>query len=333
MARPRSFTCAFVLSLTALAGSSIAHADDPKGGDNQGIGTATDPNADESGDNSVNDDPNQADAETTKDENPSAQISAKPRTTKATFPVELIHRPMTLPENTAEISLDVPLVFGGTVDATDTAYKVKGRATEVLRASYGVTQDIQVGVSYGFGTERLSPETGQKGFEAGKAFSIDGGYTIIPEHLGVTLSVPFYADPFAASLTIGAPFRINMSDKLALFGGGDLVEIALNKWPVRTWDPEFNLYQAALDSPGMTSFSRGAVNLQFGALVQLEKNIALSAWTRIHFEDFGDGDPPVPLFLGLAWSKWNIDLGARIGFARLDEGESFGLGVFAAYRL
>ena len=329
MARLRSVPCALALGFTLLA-TSAAHAQ--TGGD-EGIGTATDPNVDESDDSSINDDPSQADAETTKDDEAAAAVKARPRTTKATYPVELTRRPMTLPQNTAEISLDAPIVFGGTVDhAASTAPDLGARATQVLRAAYGVTQDIQVGVSYGFGSERLSPPDGAKGFEAGKAFSLDGAYTVVPDHLAVSLSLPFYADPFATSLTLGAPFRINVGEQLALVGGQDLVEIAINKWPVRIGDPEFNLDQAARGE-GDVSPSKGAVNLQFGAQVQLKKHIALSGFTRIHFEDFVGDDLRVPLWLGVTWSKWNLDLGGRLGFARLDESDSFGVALSVAYRL
>jgi hypothetical protein len=335
MARLRSLTCALALGLATLAASSVARADDPKGGsDTEGIGTASDPNVDESGDTSVNDDPNAADAETTKEENPTAAVARKGRITKSTYPVAVIHRPMTLPANTAEIAIDAPVYFGGPVDNDETgAIDIGARATQVLHAAYGVTQDIQVGVSYGFGSERLSPPEGAKGFEAGKAFSVDGGYTVLPEHLAVTVSLPFYADPFASSLVLGAPFRINMSDKLALVGGQDLLEVAFNKWPVRPGDPEFNLSQALRDVPGATPFSKGAVNLQFGAQVQVKPNVVISGWTRIHIEDFTNDDTPVSLYGGVMWSKWNLDLGARLGFYRLDEASSFGLGLSAAYRL
>ncbi len=335
MARLRSLTCALALGFTMIAGSSAARADDPKPTDHSldGIGTATDPNADESGDDSVNDDPSAADAETTKDDASTTSVAKKARTTKATYPVELVNRPMTLTQNTAEIAIDAPMFFGGSVDAAETtAPSLGARATQVLHAAYGVTQDLQVGVSYGFGTERLSPPMGVKGFEAGKAFSVDSAYTIVPDHLAVSLSLPFYADPFAMSITIGAPFKVNVTDEFALVGGQDLVEISTNKWPVRTSDPEFNLDEIsheAVDVP----YSTGAVNVQFGGIVQLKKNVAIFGGTRLHFEDFKGDDLPVPLFLGLTWSKWNLDLGGRLGFARLDESGSFGIALSAAYRL
>jgi hypothetical protein len=67
--------------------------------------------------------------------------------------------------------------------------------------------------------------------------------------------------------------------------------------------------------------------------VQLKPNVALSGTTRMHFEDFKGDDLPVALFFGLTWSKWNMDLGGRLGFTRLDEGKSFGVAISAAYRL
>jgi hypothetical protein len=323
MARLRSLPSVLAFGFTVLV-ALAAYADDETP---EGIGTASDPNVDESGDTSVNDDPSKADAETTRDDDAAVAVKKVVRPTKATYPVALIARPMTLTQNTAEISIDAPIVFGGNND-------LGARATQVLRASYGVTQDIQVGVSYGFGAERLDPPEGLKSYEAGKAFSIDGAYTEIPDHLAVTLSLPFYADPFAMSLTLGAPFRFRLGDKLAIVGGQDLIEISLNQWPVRVAEPEFNIAEATFaDMPGFEAVSSGAVNLQFGALIQLKPNVALSGYTRLHFEDFNGDDLPVPLFVGITWSKWNVDLGGRIGFESLDDGGSFGIGLSAAYRL
>ena len=54
---------------------------------------------------------------------------------------------------------------------------------------------------------------------------------------------------------------------------------------------------------------------------------------NIRFEDFSSEDQPISLFAGATWSKWNIDLSGRLGWSKLDEGDSFGLGLFAAYRL
>src|SRR6266545_6536852 len=101
MALPRSLTCALALAFTTLAASSAARADEPKPDNSgvEGIGTATDPNVDESGDTSVNDDPSKADAETTKEDDANTRVVKKARTTKATYPVELTLRPLTLPEN------------------------------------------------------------------------------------------------------------------------------------------------------------------------------------------------------------------------------------------
>ncbi len=329
MARLRTLSSAFALGLTVLVASSPALADDPPpSGGVDGIGTAEDPNI--ADDTSINDDPSKADAVTAEDETSSdTGVTKKPRITKATYPVEINHRPMTLPQYTAEISLDAPIVFGGEAE-TDPGL----RATQVLRAGYGVTHDIQVGVSYGFGLQLFDPPEGAKSFEAGKAFSVDVAYTILPDHLAVSVSLPFYADPFASSVTIGAPFRFKMGDKLAIVGGQDLIEIGFNKWPVRVADPEFNLGQAYLDqNPGQAQVSSGAINLQFGAVVELKPNLALSGTTRLHFEDFNGDDLPVPLFFGLTWSKWNLDLGGRLGFVRLDETKSFAVALSAAYRL
>ena len=62
-------------------------------------------------------------------------------------------------------------------------------------------------------------------------------------------------------------------------------------------------------------------------------NLALTATFRYHVEDFKSELAVSSLFAGLVWSKWNLDLGGRLGFGALDVSDSFGIGLFAAYRL
>jgi hypothetical protein len=296
----------------------------PPGGESapsEGLEPATDPSVGEDP-GEEGDRPNDPDALTTRDED-GGDVKAKARPTKATYPIEIIHRPMTLAQNQAEISLDVPIVFGG-----------GGYATQVLRGAFGVTQDLQVGVSYGFGLERFSTEGDEKSYEPGKAASIDGAYTIVPDHLAVTASIPLYFSPFAAAITIGAPFRVRLGKKLALVGGNDLVQIGLGKWPVTVADPAYNLLNVQGDELVGREFDRANININFGAQVQMKPNLVLQGLMGVHFIDLSDADEPISLHVGATWSKdKSLDVGARIGWNALDDNDSFGMGLFAAYRL
>jgi hypothetical protein len=298
-----------------------APAPDPVGGDSapaEGLEPATEGDGDggEEGDR-----PNDPDAMTTKSDDDDATAMAKVRPTKATYPIAVIERPLTLTRNQAEVTLDVPVVF-------DVG------ATQVLRGGFGVTQDIQVGVSYAVGLERFKTEGTQKGFEPGKALSIDGAYTVIPDHLAVTLSIPLYFSPFAASVSIGAPFRVRLHKKFALIGGNDLLAVAFNRWPVVVADPAYNLAQTAFDVPGQGSFDRGILNINAGAQVQYKPNLVFTGMFGIHFPDFSDSARPVSATVGATWTRGkNLDVGARLGMSDLSSSDTFGLAISAAYRL
>lgn len=249
-----------------------------------------------------------------------------PRATRATFPLEFIERPMTLVARQYQVSLELPLAIGGADAAIET--------TLVLRAAYGLTQDVQAGISYGFGLARIAPEGSGKGFEAGKAFSIDAAYTLIPDKLAVTASLPFYADPFALSLTAGLPFRLRVYDKLALFGLNDLVELKLATMPVSVSEPGRNIATAAgIDVSKEPPV--GHFNLTFGALYQHRANLALTAQMGFFFHNFSSGDQPVALQVAALFAKSKrLDLSARLGVARLDDvASSLVLGFAATFRI
>src|SRR5512134_3215981 len=60
------------------------------------------------------------------------------RFTKRDYPTELVRRPMTLAAQQAEVSLDMP--FSGNDGSP--------ALTQVLRGAFGVTVDLQLGVTY-----------------------------------------------------------------------------------------------------------------------------------------------------------------------------------------
>lgn len=248
------------------------------------------------------------------------------RYAKRDYPREVVHRPLTLPEDQAEVMLDVPFVAG---DGNPTL-------TQVLRGAFGVTVDLQLGVTYSVGLERLNAETGEKGFEVGKAVSLDAAYTIFPGYLAAQLRLAFYADPdiFGLALVLGAPFKLTLADRWAIFGAADLVTIKLTGLAVYPADPARNLAAVALDARGGTT-PAGSIDLNLGVAFQAKPNLAVWGTVGLGWPDFDTNDQPFALFAGLTYTPRRFwDIGARIGFLSLDDpATSFSIGAFAAVRL
>lgn len=245
---------------------------------------------------------------------------------KAEYPVEVVRRPMTLAAEQVEVGLDVP------VYAND-GHPVM---TQILRGAFGATVDLQVGLTYGVGLERLDAQTGEDGFVAGKAFSVDGAYTLIPGWLAAEARLGFHVDSdlFAMSVILGLPFKIAIQDRWAIVGGADLVRIKVKGFAVDPADPGGNAAAVAESGRGVES-SKGSVNLLAGVVFQAQKNLALQGLFGIGWPDFDTEDQPFSLYAGLTYSPKNMfDLGARAGFASLDDaGASFVFTAFAAVRL
>src|SRR5688572_23628422 len=274
----------------------------------------------------IPDAPPEGDAITVDDlETGGVRAVRKQRYTKKTFPLELIKRPMTLAAAQGEISLDAPFLMG---DSNPTMW-------QVLRARYGITRDIEGGITYSFGVLNLSPPDGVETFEPGKAFSFDGGWTIWPEHLAVTASLPFYVDPdaFGMGFNLAIPFRVNLGSRWAIVGGQDLVQIRIVKMPVDPANPGYNLAMVAASAGGAEP-ARGNLNINIGALHQLKPNLALYGTLGYHYLDFEDEGAPVSFFGGATWSRHSrLALGGRMGFYDLDNTDTFSLSIYAAYRL
>jgi hypothetical protein len=245
---------------------------------------------------------------------------------KDDYPDEIVRRPLTLASEQAEISLDVPLSANGG----------NPTLTQILRAAFGITRDWQVGVTYGFGLERLDALPGQKGYESGKAFSVETAYTIVPQLLAAEISFAFFADPdqFGMALAIGVPFKIEIGDRWAFFGGRNLVRVKLDGLPVDPADPAYNLDQVARIARGVPTHD-GRVQLDVGVAFQPEAKVAVFGTFGVGWPDFSTDQQPYSLFVGAAYTAAHrFDLGARIGFDMLDHlSDSFRASVFAAARM
>jgi hypothetical protein len=245
---------------------------------------------------------------------------------KGDYPVELVKRPLTLAGEQLQVSLDIPFV----------SHDGKPTLTQVLRGAFGITRDLQVGLTYAFGLQRLSPDTGQDGYTASKAFSVDTAVTIFPQILAAELSFAFLAEPdqFGMAIGIGLPFKLELGDRWALFAGKNLVRFKVRGLPVDPADPEAN--QAELDLIGRGSpTTDGIIKLDLGAAFQARPEVAVFGTFGVAWPDFSTDRQPFSLFFGASYTaarRW--DFGGRIGFHDLAHtGESFGLALFAAVRI
>lgn len=242
---------------------------------------------------------------------------------KSTYPAELIFRPLTLLPGQAQLALDAPYVSG---DST--------HITQILQASYGVIDHLEIGLTYGFGLTRLAAEGAEKGYEAGKAFSVDAAYSLWPQNLAVTLSVPFYTDDFAMSVTLGAPFRYAFNDKWALFGGEGLVDVKIVKMPVEVANPAFNSATLAKLTGPNEPAPDGNFKLQLGTLYQAQPHWAAFLTFDYRAPNFSGDQAQFALFGGSTWTwKNQLDLGVRAGWASLEEADAVTVSLSAALRL
>ncbi len=291
--------------------------------------TGAEPAPEEEGpiaDPDIPDAPPEGDAITAEDlEEGGVRAVKKQRYTKKTYPIQLVRRPLTLAAAQAEIALDSPFRKGSD----------NPTMWQVLRARYGITRDIEAGITYSFGLLNLSPPEGTETFEPGKGFSFDGAYTIWAQHLAVALSLPFYVDPdaFAMGVNLSIPFRVNLGSRWAIFGGQDVLQVRIVKMPVDPANPGANLAIVA-DTAGGGEAPRGNLAFNAGGMYQLKPNLALYSTIGFLYPDFDDLGAPVSFFGGATWSRHNrLDLGGRIGFYDMDNTDSFSLSVYAAYRL
>jgi hypothetical protein len=321
--RHTSWITLFITAAALGAGAATASAQRVPSKDPSGMTSPSDEGPIAEPD--IPDAPPDGDAITVDDLDGTVRAVKKPRYTKKTFPIELTKRPLTLAEAQAEVSLDSPFVKGA------------GNPVmwQVLRARYGITRDIEAGITYSFGLLNLSPPEGTDTFEPGKAFSFDGGYTIWAEHIAVTLSLPFYADPdtFGMGVNLSIPMRLNLGSRWAIFGGHDLLQLRVVKMPVDAANPAANLAQVAAVTGGAES-STGTLAVKLGGMYQHRPNLAFYTELGFIYPDFNDLGAPISFFGGATWSRHSrLDLGGRVGLYDMDDSDSFSLAVYAAYRL
>jgi hypothetical protein len=276
-----------------------------------------------------------------RDENPDAprgseptvQVTARPVESKPTgYPIELAQRPITLPANMAEVALDPH-------------FRVSPAESAVaLRARYGITPRVQLGLTYLAGGLYDDPVTNMDkdyAFHPGKAGGLDVT-VLLTDWAGVRVGLPFYFDPFAMSLALGAPMKFRFADnKLAIMVLDELLNIKLVKFAPSFTSELPNATAAYFETNGSTQ-SRGRLRFGGTAVYQQKPNVAIFGRAALEFEDFatspgdsGQGGATTSIHGGVQVSpKPFVDVGGALGFDDLAEmPESFTVSTFLAFRI
>jgi hypothetical protein len=261
---------------------------------------------------------------------PPAVTTFAPPPARTGYPIEEAARPITLPRNTSEVSL--------APHAQVSPYA----ASTALRARYGITPMIQLGLTYVVGGIFDDPSTleSKQGFHPGKALGLDVTY-MVRDWVGARVGVPIYISPLAVSLALGAPLKFVFGDKFALGGFDDLVNIRLERF-APTFYQELQNATNANDTMTNTIKSKGELRFSLFGVYQYRPNVAIIARTGIQMEDFATGKTDGCLgeclttfiYAGFNYSpRRYLDLGLSIGFDDLAHGGSFAPAGFLAFRI
>lgn len=294
------------------AGSAVEMAEDPPPSDMEG----------------TNENP---DAPKIIGEDKPSGITAPPVTKKSGYPVEEVLRPITLPQNMSEIGID---------PHTQVSPLAAGAA---LRARYGITRQVQLGLTYLFAgvfadKDFVAGSAGKTKFHAGKAVGLD--FTILVQNwIGIKVGVPVYIDPVAVGLNLGVPLRFVFGDKLALGGMDELVTVRLSEFAPSFYQEAANV-AGARASETNSVISRGFLRFSGYGIYQYKTDLALIGRIGVTIDDFSTsksnagGGLTTYLKVGVQKTlKKRVDLGLFLGFDDLARGGSFGPQGFLNVRI
>jgi hypothetical protein len=263
------------------------------------------------------------------DDSTSVTVSAPAKLTGG-YPIEEAARPITLPANMSEVSIDPHVQVSPAL------------ATTTLRARYGITRQVQLGVAYVLGGLYDDPgtQTDKTGFHPGKTVGVDVTY-LVKNWIGIKLGVPVYVDPVAVGLTIGVPMRFRLNDKLTIGGMDNLVNVAVNgKFAPTLYQEGVNAVASETSEMSNTIQSRGALTFSAYGIYQYRPNFALIGRIGMHLEDFainrtdGGGGITSSIRGGFQFTpKKFLDLGLSVGFDDLAHGGTFAPAGYLAVRI
>jgi hypothetical protein len=280
------------------------------------------------------------------DENPGAphgtdsetkvEATAPPPERPTGYPIEEALRPITLPQNMSEIAIGPHLQVS------------PAHGSDALRARYGITNKIQLGLTYVMGGLFDDPTTmaNDPGFHPGKAVGLDVTVLLQP-WIGVSVGVPVYLNPVAVSVTLGAPIKFQFGDKFAIGGLDDLLNIKIDRFAPTYYQEYDNAFAASqsCDTCNRTEQSRGFLRFSAYGIMQYQPNVAIVGRIGVA-NDLGSSGGSQPgvtmngggttMFVraGMDWTprRW-CDLGASLGFDDLAHGGTFTPALYAALRI
>lgn len=288
----------------ADAGSAVQMAEDPPPSDMEG--TNENPDAPKTGDGS--------DAPTTP----------VPVVKKSGYPIEEALRPITLPKNMSEVSI----APHAQVDPFQGAM--------ALRARYGITRQAQLGLTYLLGGAFDDPkDTASKvAFHPGKAVGLDVT-VLLQDWIAVRLGVPVYIDPVAVGLELGVPLKFVLTDKLAIGGMDELLNIKLVKFAPSFYQEAANRANA-VGYASNTALSAGSLRFSGYGVYQYKPNFAVIGRFGVNFGDFSDtlhtGTAFIRAGLQVSPRKF-LDLGLSVGWDDLSVLGGFAPAGYLAVRI
>ena len=287
------------------AGSAVQMAEDPPPSDMEG--TNENPDAPKTGDGSG-----------------SGAVVVAPVEKKSGYPIEESQRPITLPKNMSEVSINPHA-------------QVKPFAGAMaLRARYGITRQAQLGLTYLLGGAFDDPKTTETktGFHPGKAVGLDVT-VLLQDWIAVRLGVPVYIDPVAVSLELGAPVKFILTDKLALGGLDDLLNIKIVKFAPTFYQEAQNAANAA-GYASNTSLSPGSLRVSAYGIYQYKPNFAIIGRFGVEFSDFSDTLHSSSTFIRAGFNfspRKFLDVGLSLGWDDLSISGGFAPAGYLAVRI
>ncbi len=246
------------------------------------------------------------------------------------YPIEEALRPITLPANMSEITL------GATVPVDPFV------PTAVLRARYGITRQVQLGLTYvlaGVYDDPSTTGTDKSTIHPGKAVGVDVT-VLMQEWIGIRIGVPVYIDPIAFALQLGAPMRFRFADgKLTLGGLEDLLTIRLYEFPP-SLTSEVQNAAGAFNEDNNSIQSKGNFRVSAFAIYQHSPKTALIGRVGLTLEDFsgtrsaGGGGSTTFIRAGLQHTpKKYVDVGFSLGWEDLSKVGAFAPQVYVNLRI
>jgi len=214
-------------------------------------------------------------------------------------------------------------------------------ATSTLRGRYGITRQVQLGLTYVLGGMYDDPNTmsDKVGFHPGKAIGVDVT-VLVKDWVGVRVGVPVYIDPLAVGIQLGATMRFRLTDKVTVGGLDDLITIGAYRFAPSLYDDQLNAQSAQFESTGTTQ-SSGALRFSGYGIYQHATKLAFIGRLAVTIDDYattrtnsGYGGVFTAARAGLQYSPTRkVDLGASIGFDDLSKLGSFAPSGYLALRI